>query len=82
MEGLWEPGGATGAEPPFSVVWRGYDRRQVDEAVRAIQASPGKYLDEVFPEPEPGRGGGPEFDVVLRGYNRHEVDGYFARFQR
>jgi hypothetical protein len=76
VDGLWEPdGGATGAEPPFSVVWRGYDRRQVDEAVRAMQASPGKYIDEVFPD-------GPLFDVVFRGYDRHEVEGYFARFRR
>lgn len=78
MDELWEPDGPAGA-PRFSVVWRGYDRGQVDEGVRAMLSSPGKYLDEVFPGPG---GNGLVFDVVLRGYNRHEVDAFFAQFRR
>jgi hypothetical protein len=77
VNGLWEPDRAAGEAPRFSVVWRGYDRHQVDECVRAMLNSPGKSLTEVFPE-----GNGPLFDVVLRGYARHEVDGYFGQFPR
>jgi cell division septum initiation protein DivIVA len=71
MEGLWE---TAAAEPRFSVVWRGYDRRQVDERVRAL----GSYGDESGQNiTAQGR-----FDVVLRGYDRGEVDRYFERFGR
>jgi DivIVA domain-containing protein len=51
-------------EPRFSVAWRGYDRRQVDEYVRRL----------------PDRSGPPVFDVVFRGYDRKEVEAYILRF--
>lgn len=61
MEGLCE---MSTEEPRFRVVWRGYDRRQVDEYIRRL----------------PDRSDPPEFDVVLRGYDHKEVEAYIARF--
>lgn len=68
MEGLWEP---VAEGPEFPVVWRGYDRRQVDEYVRSRTAG------------GPGAGGTPPvFDVALRGYDRRAVDRYINEFGR
>ncbi|GAA4623863.1 hypothetical protein GCM10023196_021770 [Actinoallomurus vinaceus] len=47
----------------FDIVWRGYDRRQVDEYLRHL-------ADDPTGTPRPA------FDVVLRGYDRHQVDRY------
>lgn len=69
-------------DPQFSVVWRGYNRRQVDEYVRALKSSStnadaGARLAELF-----ASGPVAMFDVVLRGYDRREVDQYIERFNR
>ncbi len=77
--------------PAFRVVWRGYDRRQVDAAVGM------GVLPEAKPAPSTAAPEGSldaaldamftatpvlEFDVVLRGYDRHEVDEYFREHGR
>jgi DivIVA domain-containing protein len=67
--------------PEFSVVLRGYDRRQVDEVVARVEATLGRA---------PLRGkpmtlkefGWIEFDVVTRGYDRFEVDGLMRSYRR
>ncbi|MCO5999471.1 DivIVA domain-containing protein [Actinoallomurus rhizosphaericola] len=46
----------------FDIVWRGYDRRQVDDYLRRLAQDP---AGTPFP---------PAFDVVLRGYDRHQVE--------
>lgn len=63
--------------PRFGVVWRGYDRAQVDEAVRTAADPPAadRTADEATSATPVW-----EFDVVPRGYDRHEVERYFARF--
>jgi hypothetical protein len=58
-----EPCGPAAERPDFRVVWRGYDRRQVEEYIRRTGEST---------EPQPA----PAFDVVLRGYDRRAVDRY------
>jgi hypothetical protein len=82
VEELWE---TPLEDPSFSVVWRGYSRRQVDEYVRALKSSgtPSTNTDadaqlaKLFAS-EPVA----MFDVVLRGYDRSEVDEYIGRFDR
>lgn len=64
MEGLWEMGETD--EPRFSVVWRGYARTQVDEAVRTVADRTGDEATGATPVGE--------FDVVPRGYDRKEVE--------
>ncbi|GAA4492226.1 hypothetical protein GCM10023191_027880 [Actinoallomurus oryzae] len=71
MEELWEPA-AQG--PDFPVVWRGYDRRQVDEYVRNLTTGG-------TTGPRPG-GPPPLFDVVFRGYDRRAVERYINGFGR
>jgi len=72
LEELWDRAGAD--EPRFRVVWRGYDRSQVDEFLRVAANS---TADE-----DADTGVRPEFDGVLRGYDRNEVERYFERFLR
>lgn len=79
MDGMWDPDREPADPPRFSVVWRGYDRHQVDECVRALRASPGRPLSEGFSASATAV---PEFDVVLRGYDRHEVEQYLRQFPR
>jgi len=67
--------------PEFSVVLRGYDRRQVDEVVARVEATLGRA-------PLHGRPitlkefGWIEYDVVARGYDRFEVDGQMRNYRR
>jgi DivIVA domain-containing protein len=67
--------------PEFSMVLRGYDRRQVDDVVARLEGTLGRAPLK----------GGPitfkqlkwtEFDIVMRGYNRHEVDEVMRRYRR
>jgi cell division septum initiation protein DivIVA len=94
MEDLWQTGGAPTDGPRFSVVWRGYDRHQVEEYVQQLQnaaarpadaepvdrelSSIDQQLAEFFAKEEAPR----MFDVVLRGYDRKEVDRYLEQFGR
>jgi hypothetical protein len=71
VEGLWEP---VAEGPRFPVVWRGYDRRQVDEYVRS-QATGGTAGPGAVGTP-------PVFDVALRGYDRRAVERYINEFGR
>lgn len=81
--------------PRFSVVWRGYDRVQVEEYVRLLRSAPtGPTGGDPVPEPperEPSliderlaeffaEREPRTFDVVLRGYDREEVDRYLQQF--
>ena len=76
MEELWEK--ADAEEPRFRVVWRGYDRSQVDGFLRvAANSTADEHADE-----DADAGLRPEFAVVLRGYDRKEVERYFDRFLR
>ena len=93
MEELWQTGGASTEGPRFSVVWRGYDRHQVEEYVRRLQNAAARPADteradrelspidqqlaEFFAKEAPRT-----FDVVLRGYDRKEVDRYLEQFDR
>jgi cell division septum initiation protein DivIVA len=93
MEELWQTGGTSTEGPRFSVVWRGYDRHQVDAYVQQLlnaaarpadaerddrELSPiDQQLAEFFAKESPQM-----FDVVLRGYDRKEVDRYLERFDR
>jgi|tagenome__1003787_1003787.scaffolds.fasta_scaffold20975238_4 hypothetical protein len=89
MDELWQTGGASTGGPRFGVVWRGYDRHQVDEYVRRLQDGPpvverddselspvGRRLAGFFAKETR------LFDVVLRGYDREEVDCYLEQFDR
>jgi cell division septum initiation protein DivIVA len=92
MDELWQTGSAEG--PRFSVVWRGYDRHQVDEYVRQLQIGAARpvaaadddrelspidqQLAEFFGRESASR----PFDVVLRGYDRKEVERYLEQFDR
>ena len=66
------------ANPEFVVVLRGYDRAQVDAAVRlaheALVSGDRVRCAEAVAEL-----GGTAFDVRLRGYDRSQVDGYLER---
>ena len=53
--------------PDFTVVLRGYDRTQVDQAISRLLSSP------------PGSFVVPEFDIVMRGYERTQVDSYMRQ---
>ncbi|GAA2589507.1 DivIVA domain-containing protein [Actinomadura fulvescens] len=67
--------------PEFSVVMRGYDRRQVDELAARVEGTLGRApltgapitLKEF---------GWIEFDIVVRGYDRFEVDGLMRTYRR
>jgi DivIVA domain-containing protein len=59
------PGGPA-MNQAFDIVWRGYDRRQVDEYLRRLAHEPAGTLSP------------PVFDVVLRGYDRRQVERYLA----
>lgn len=50
----------------FDIVWRGYDRRQVDEYLRRLAHEPADSLPP------------PVFDVVLRGYDHRQVERYLT----
>ncbi|GAA0339896.1 DivIVA domain-containing protein [Actinoallomurus spadix] len=52
----------------FDIVWRGYDRRQVDAYLRRLAQEPAG-------SPDP-----PVFDVVLRGYDHRQVERYLAEY--
>jgi DivIVA domain-containing protein len=94
MEEPWQTGGAPTERPRFRVVWRGYDRRQVDEYVQRLQNDAARPADtepvdrelspidqqlaEFFASNDAPR----VFDVAFRGYDRNEVDRYLERFDR
>ena len=66
------------ANPDFVIVLRGYDRAQVDDAVRLAH--------EALVSGDPARCAGAAaeltgitFDVRLRGYDRNGVDDYLQR---
>jgi DivIVA domain-containing protein len=94
MEDLWQPGGAPTEGPRFRVVWRGYNRHQVDQYVRRLRNDATRPADaepvdrELSPiDQELARFFASEdaprvFDVVLRGYDRREVDRYLEQFDR
>jgi DivIVA domain-containing protein len=67
--------------PEFSVVLRGYDRRQVDEVVARVEATLGRL--PLHGKPMTLKEfGWIEFDVVTRGYDRFEVDGQMRTYRR
>jgi DivIVA domain-containing protein len=103
MEELWQTGGtptegpsggASTEGPRFRVVWRGYDRHQVDEYVRtlrndAVHPADTEPVDrELSPIDQQLAGffaakDAPRvFDVAFRGYDRNEVDRYLEQFGR
>jgi DivIVA domain-containing protein len=51
--------------PSFTIVLRGYDRREVDRAVDQVLSAAGRVAEP------------PRFPVALRGYARNEVDAWF-----
>lgn len=51
----------------FDIVWRGYDRGQVDDYLRRLEQEPAGTLPP------------PRFDVVFRGYDRHQVERHLTR---
>ena len=53
--------------PDFTIVIRGYDRTQVDQAISHLLSSP------------PGSFVVPKFDIVMRGYERTQVDSYMRQ---
>jgi DivIVA domain len=94
MEELWQTGGAPTEGPRFRVVWRGYNRHQVDEYVQRLQNDAARPADtepvdrELSPIDQQLAGFFASedarriFDVVLRGYDRGEVDRYLEQFDR
>lgn len=81
MEELWE---RPAEGPRFGVVWRGYDRHQVDEYIQSLSttnrsAAEERPVDDIDVRlTEISKGPGMLFDVVLRGYDRREAE----RFDR
>ncbi|QSB07070.1 DivIVA domain-containing protein [Natronoglycomyces albus] len=65
------------SNPYFSVKFRGYDRDQVDTAIRRIRRA---INEGVPPHPEALRDMG--FQMSLRGYDTAEVDEYFDQVAR
>ncbi|MBO2453689.1 DivIVA domain-containing protein [Actinomadura barringtoniae] len=67
--------------PEFSVVLRGYDRRQVDEVVARVEGTLGRA--PLYGRPVTLKEfGWIEYDVVARGYDRFEVDGQMRNYRR
>jgi DivIVA domain-containing protein len=66
------------ANPGFVVVLRGYDRAQVDAAVRLADDALASG-DRVRCAEAAAELGGAAFNVRLRGYDRDQVDDYLQR---
>jgi cell division septum initiation protein DivIVA len=87
-----QTGGAPTEGPRFRVVWRGYDRHQVDEYVRRSRNGTAPATEPVDRELSPidqqlaeffaAKDAPRMFDVAFRGYDRNEVDRYLEQFDR
>jgi DivIVA domain-containing protein len=67
--------------PSFDLALRGYDRRQVDQAVELIRTAM-TSIDPAIRAQARDSAAAPKFSIVLRGYNCAQVDNYLTGIAR